>query len=266
MRTDLDRTKLLALVLFCLGATAGWSETPYISTAGLAVSNYSYQEEGVKQTGTMGGVNLSFHKFIDSIYWNTDLTLEAGRAKYTSRDTGKSGNDSNLMIEVRVVAGTRFPNTIGDLQAGWSVIPYAGLAYRYLGNDSSGDITNTNDWGYDRRSNYLYSPVGFEVTRRFGEGWSFTTKAEFDAFWAGRQVSYLSPTITNRQSSGYGARGSLVFRHRGAVRDFTIEPFITYWNIGKSSVVEIDTTSGAYFLWEPQNTTTEIGCKFGFGF
>jgi hypothetical protein len=76
----------------------------------------------------------------------------------------------------------------------------------------------------------------------------------------------MSPTVTNRQSNGYGARGSLVFRHRGAVRDFTIEPFITYWNIGKSSVAEIDTTSGAYMLWEPQNTTTEIGCKFGFGF
>ena len=220
----------------------------------------------MKQTGYMGGVNLSFSKFVGLVYWNTDLALEAGRVKYSSADTGRTGNDSNLMIEARVVAGTRFGKAASGGEFTWSIIPYVGIGYRFLGNDSAGDITDTEAFGYDRRSNYLYSPIGFEATRRFGQGWSFTTKAEFDAFWAGRQISYLSPTVTNRQSSGYGARGSVAFRYKGKVRDFTIEPFITYWNIGKSNTAAFDTDSGTYIAWEPQNTTTEVGCKIGFGF
>jgi hypothetical protein len=117
--------------------------------------------------------------------------------------------------------------------------------------------------GYDRRSNYFYSPFGFRVGRALGKNWSLTATAEYDLFWSGVQYSYIGSTITNRQTSGYGARGSITLRYKGKDRDFIIEPFITYWSVGKSEPLLSSDGSIAY---EPENCTTEAGCKLGINF
>jgi hypothetical protein len=230
------------------------------------MSEFAYHEPGMKNVGIMSGVGISFSKYVGKVYWNTDMGLEAGRVKYTSVDTGAVNNNANLSFEARVVAGMNLGKAITGEETTWTFVPYGGLAYRFLDNDTEGKTSSTGYSGYDRRSNYIYSPVGMKVTKQFAKGWSISSQAEYDLFWLGTQFSYISPTITNHQTSGYGLRGSVELRYKGKERDFVIEPFITYWSIGISNTETLLTTSGKYVFWEPANTTTEIGCKIGFSF
>jgi hypothetical protein len=264
-------------MLLCLGATSGRGESPYACTAGLIMSDFAYHESNMKNTGIMTGVDLSFSKYAGPILWDTDLVLEAGKVKYTGEAvnliTGdqfhfSANNNSNVLFEAHVVAGLPLDTMIKT--GSWSFMPFGGLAYRFLDNEVPWAITSSNEYvsGYDRRSNYLYSPLGFRVDRNLVLGWSATAKAEYDLFWSGNQYSYLSPTVTNRQTSGYGLRGSIAFRYKGRDRDFIIEPFVTYWNIGQSKplVAPTDQTDSVLVIYEPKNTTTEAGCKFSVSF
>jgi len=54
---------------------------------------------------------------------------------------------------------------------------YTGIGYRYLGDFASSDIA-----GYDRKSKYLYLPVGVETSRCLTLDWLFTATLEFDVF------------------------------------------------------------------------------------
>jgi hypothetical protein len=240
-------------------------------------SDYAYHESDMKNTGVMVGADLSFSKYVGPVFWDTDLVLESGKVKYTGGavniDTGEkshfsANNNSNVLFEAHVVAGLPLDSMIGSVS--WSLMPYGGLAYRFLDNEIPWGTTDKNEYidGYDRRSNYLYSPLGIQLAQNLILGWSATTKAEYDLFWSGSQHSYLSSTVTNRQTSGYGLRGSIAFRHKGKVRDFIIEPFVTYWNIGRSKalVVPTDQIGTVLTIYEPKNTTTEAGCKFSVSF
>ncbi len=276
--------KLLSLSILCLGTASGRGDTPYDCTGGLIVSSFAYHEPVMKNIGVMTGLDLSFSKTVSPIFWDTDLTLETGKVKYTGGvqdfQNGQTynfsaGGNSNMLFEGRVVAGLPMGKTIdGTGSPSWSFLPYGGLGYRYLDNDVPGTSIQTEPGiptyvpGYGRKSNYLYSPLGFRVAQRFGGAWSVTAKAEYDLFWLGRQYSYESPTITNHQTTGYGVRGSLAFRYKGKEREFTVEPFITYWNIGEANPVILGTDDPHLIavMTEPKNTTTEVGCKFSVSF
>ena len=129
-----------------------------------------------------------------------------------------------------------------------------------------GEISSTGAAGYERESNYFYSPIGIEFTTPLGSSWSFGTVIEYELFWWGKQISHLSdvdPGFSdpeNYQKVGYGARGSIMLERKGRNINLAIEPFIRYWNIGKSKKDDIY-YNGAYwgYAYEPKNNTTEIG-------
>jgi hypothetical protein len=133
---------------------------------------------------------------------------------------------------------------------------YAGIGYRYLNDDASSDPV-----GYERESNYLYIPVGYQFGGRQEVGWSFGFGAEFDIFVLGNQTSHLSdadptyPDIDNRQDSGYGCRGSVKIQYKGEKSVFVLEPFVRYWDIDESEPEYVSFGP----LWEPANKTTEYG-------
>jgi hypothetical protein len=280
MNTKKYYSLLLSLSFLCLGVASGRGDTPYDCTGGLILSSFAYHEPEMKNIGIMTGLDFSFSKFSGPLFWDTDLILEKGKVKYTGAavdfGTGEkfpfsAGGNSNVLFEGHVVAGMPIGKAIdGAGSPSWSFMPYAGLGYRYLDNDIPGTVIEGNVYvpGYGRKSNYLYSPLGFQVARSFAKGWSVTAKAEYDLFWMGRQYSYMSPTITNHQTTGYGVRGSIAFRYKGKTRDFIVEPFITYWNIGGANPVILGTDDPQLIavLTEPKNTTTEVGCKFSFSF
>ena len=140
---------------------------------------------------------------------------------------------------------------------------YFGLGYRYLDDDATSDPA-----GYQRESNYLYLPLGLQYTRQLSDGASLTPTAEVDVLIHGWQVSHLSdsdPTlhnVTNDQTSGYALRGSVLFQRRFDRFALALDPFITYWNVGKSK----EKTEDGYTYYEPKNWSLECGLRLIFAF
>lgn len=133
--------------------------------------------------------------------------------------------------------------------------------------------TSTGALGYERESNYFYSPVGLEFMTQVTNKWSFGTMLEYDHFWRGWQKSNLSGVnrnyndLENTQDDGYGLRASLKALRHGENMDFIVEPFVRYWNIKQSDNKDI-TYAGTVigFGYEPKNNSTEFGvlvsCKW----
>ncbi len=174
-----------------------------------------------------------------------------GQVDYDGETWGGSpltfDNQDDFVFEGRLLLGADMlrGDTLNTL--------YAGVGYRYLYDDlGSGGLG-----GYERESNYLYIPLGYQFDSSHKVGWSFGATAEFDLFLWGQQNTHLSDVgfvdIENEQDSGYGLRGSVRFQKHGEKTDFIIEPFIRYWNIDKSDVV-----LGVY---EPANETLEYGIQ-----
>ena len=161
----------------------------------------------------------------------------------------KVDNIDDVAVEFRMLLGPDFPK-----ENGLDTI-YAGIGYRYLNDAGSKDPA-----GYDRESTYCYIPVGLRSDRLLKNGWSFGATGEFDIFLVGEQKSHLSDIgfidIENRQTSGYGLRGSVRFEKKYEKSCFKIEPFIRYWKIAESEDDKFELGV------EPKNNTTEYGIQF----
>jgi len=189
-----------------------------------------------------------------------DTHLSYGLVDY--KGSGEINGINDYMVEPRAWLGR-------DIMLAPSVqlTPYAGIGYRYLY-----DTLSKGSGGYDRRSQYLYMPVGFETHFQMPDDWQIGFNAEYDIFIRGWQTSYLGdanslyPTLHNSQRNGFGLRGSLDFIKKMDRVNFLISPYIRYWHIKKS---EIATASNDFYEFaglEPDNNSTEIGLKLGVDF
>jgi hypothetical protein len=233
---------------------------------------YKYREPGLmKQTGYFYGVETAYtyREWVPTfptddseLKWmfRAEARYDWGIVDYDGAlqdtETGEkipySFDDKHDSIgEFRLLLGPDFPkaDVVDTL--------YSGLGYRYLHDDKSGD-----PFGYDRRSNYLYLPVGFSTLRNLSGSWLISANAEFDLLLLGRQSSDLSGfgfgEIHNKQNNGYGLRGSVGFEYTAKELAIILQPFIRYWKIGQS---EVDNG-----FVEPKNNTTEIGLDLIFRF
>ena len=235
---------------------------------GPEVSYIDYEEPGVmKEEGVMVGVAGSYvyRGWVEPDVGNAMLKAEGGisfgQVGYTG--TGSIDNIGNYRLEFRGVGGYDF--WLGESV---TLTPYIGFGYRYLNDDSSGKISTTGAVGYERESNYLYSPVGLAILIDLEGSWSVGLTGEYDIFWKGIQLSHLSdalPSLSdleNDQNSGYGVRGAVRIAKRGEKVDLVFEPFVRYWDIEQSELSLI-TFSGTIvdFGFEPANNSTEYGMK-----
>lgn len=139
--------------------------------------------------------------------------------------------------------------------------PYAGLGYRRLTDNSEGMISSLGKLGYNRQSNYYYSPIGIEISSDLEKGWSIGGSLEYDLLWHGTQIT--AGYIFNDQKKGYGARAAAkISKHLDNSAILSFEPFVRYWNIDVSEMV----VSGAYGVVEPKNNSTEYGIRIALEF
>jgi len=159
----------------------------------------------------------------------------------------------SMLIEPRILIGRDVA------YAEVHMAPYVGVGYRRLDDYQSGDPA-----GYDRSSNYLYSPVGLETWAEAEGPWRIGGTLEYDLFWGGRQETWLfDPPLRNHQHAGYGVRGSLKFVRKGPRSEFVFEPYVVYWSIKTSDVVYGPDAEGYV---EPANHSVEIGLRVGIWF
>jgi hypothetical protein len=129
---------------------------------------------------------------------------------------------------------------------------FAGLGYRYLFDDGGGVQSSTGHWGYDRKSEYLYLPVG--IINYLQDTGYF--KAQYNHLISGTQTSYLGYLSANDydlvhdQESGYGY--SLEYAPN---ENYSI--FLRHWKIDDSKIVAYRGTN----TLEPVNDTVELGVK-----
>ncbi len=231
---------------------------------GLEVSHITYKEPGLMQEkGMMYGAAGSYSIHTNKLRLKFDGRLACGRVDYDGQLSNGTpytvSGISDLIFEPRVSVGYDYAVSTKTL-----LTPYAGLGYRYLFDNLAKDVH-----GYNRESNYLYSPVGLDAVVSFENGWSAGAIAEYDLFWYGLQRSHLGDVyngvdvVNNDQTRGYGARGSIKIQKKTERVDFIIEPFLRYWNIGQSKTSAI-TASGTNIIgygYEPKNNSTEYGVK-----
>jgi len=252
----------LCFVFIGMGSVLAQVELPkHSGDLGTEISYIKYKEPGVmEEKGMMYGI-------VGSYTYRPKFMLKAdGRFSYGQVDYKNSGTLDNIddyILEVRGVGGYDF-----SVFTASTLTPYIGIGYRYLNDDMTG-TTSTGARGYERESNYLYSPIGVEVITPLKNDWSIGATLEYDYFWKGIQKSHLSDAIAglsdieNDQNDGYGVRGSVKFQKKGEKLDFVIEPFIRYWNIKKSEETVITYTGTIIgYGYEPKNNSTEIGIKF----
>jgi len=262
--------RLLVLVICFMfigvGSIYGQPLKRHTLSIGPEISYFVYREPGVmKDKGTMYGAVLSY-----TYHRRVMLKIEArgswGYVDYQNSGTVKDIRD--YMLEFRGLGGWDF-----ILLKGFSMTPYIGVGYRYLNDDSSGKISSTGAYGYRRKSNYVYSPLGIEFNIDLGNKWFITEIMEYNHFWWGMQRSYLSDVdpgynnLSNRQRKGYGFRGSLALRKQFKIVDFEFGPFIRYWNIRKSDEQTVFYYGSLFGIgWEPKNKSAEYGIMLVFRF
>lgn len=233
---------------------------------GTEIYCYDYREPDVmREDGIMYGLAGSY------TYHNNFMVKGEARGSWGQVDYKNSGTINNIndySFELRGLGGHDF--AVSDKL---TLTPFFGLGYRYLNDDTSGKTSSTGAAGYERESNYIYSPIGFEGTAAFKDGWFLGASIEYDIFWWGRQISHLSDVdsgfgdVKNDQKRGYGIRGALKIQKNWDKLNLVFEPFVRYWNIAKSEDSNV-TYSGTIvgYGYEPKNNTTEYGIKIGVSF
>ena len=227
---------------------------------GIDGSSYRYEEPDFMETeGMMYGITYSarylfnprFSVIFDGRYSN-------GSLDYSSEGTGSLDNMDNLIRDNRLSVGfTSYDNSTAKLTV------YAGLGYRNLFNAGENMITTTGAYGYDRESQYIYSPIGVDLKFNLQKGWAITVNAEYDYFWKGKQISSLGylpgyDDLTNTQNDGKGMRFALEFSKTFFDNtEFIISPYYRTWEIEDSEFFW-DESYRSYF-YEPANNTKEIG-------
>lgn len=223
------------------------------------ISYIVYKEpEVMKEKGMMYGLAGSY-AYHNKMMLKGEAKGSWGEVDYSN--SGKIKNITDYMLEFRGLVGYDFPISNSS-----TFTPYIGLGYRYLNDDMSGKTSTTGALGYERESNYIYSPLGVAFIIDLGNKWSTVETIEYDLLWWGKQKSHLSDAVpgfndpSNRQEKGYGLKGSLTLQKKGEKIDIEVGPYIRYWNIKKSKIETI-TYYGVPigYGWEPKNKSTEIG-------
>lgn len=246
---------------------------------GPEIYHFRYEEPDVmEEKGMMYGLTgaYSWHK---NFMLKAEGRLSGGQVNYESEDTGTIDNITDFSAEVRGLGGYDFKPT-----QDFVITPYFGIGYRYLNDDMYNKISSSGAIGYERESNYIYSPLGVEGIFKMQDSWSIGGLVEYDIFWQGKQKNrfvsgtyydniygyYVIPeNIDNIQNKGYGIRGTVKLQKKGENFDFMIEPFIRYWNIKeskKSNYTTISSNNDIISFIEPKNNSTEIGVKVAVGF
>ena len=244
---------------------------------GTEISHITYREpgEGVKEKGMTYGIFgvYNYRPAIEHIaawlvdVYHIDFHLNYSLMNYSGSGTVNDIND--YMIEPRIWFGKDLV-----LNSTSRVTPYVGVGYRYLLDQLGGNVSTIGANGYDRRSQYLYIPVGAEMAFIPTEGWEVRLNGEYDFFVHGWHMSYLSqvptevlgtsyPNLKNDQSKGYGLRGSMDLIKKGNGFNIIFSPYVRYWNIKQSKIQTAANDFGEVVGMEPANNSTEIGARLG---
>lgn len=137
---------------------------------------------------------------------------------------------------------------------------YAGVGYRLLADDGGPGQTSTGRGMYDRKTEYLYAPVGVLLKNADRSAYKAQVNILLQGIVSSRlsQVSgYLNDPV-NRQSKGVGLDLAYLLPNQ------RWEVFLNYWFIQESDHVRFQSQSGGGYAFEPKNRTIDLGVRHYF--
>jgi len=215
---------------------------------------YRYEEPDImEQDGVFTGIKgaITYEK---NISIKLDGIYAQGKTDYSSYRTGSMNDCNNYMYDIRALIGLPRHYYNNDTVI---IHRYIGFGYRTLFDESEGQQSTTGHFGYNRKSDYYYMPIGISAKYKIFNRIETHSEIEFDWLLTGIQHSYmgyLSPRdydITNYQDFGYGIRISTDFIYQTEKVNLGFRPFLRYWSINDSDI-------DMGFI-EPANNTLEAG-------
>lgn len=249
-----------------VSASEGSFSLKTVDSFEVGVQSYMYEyEEKVDDSffmsnkGTKYGLSASVTKTItDDYYLKGEFRFATGDVEYKS--SSGVGDVSDDLYEARLVAAKE---AIID---GFLLGSYIGIGYRVLEND----LRDLGSGGYRRTSQYLYIPIGINHRFKVGSASRISTNIEYDYFAWGEQKSYLSDVSplhelvygdpVNEQKHGYGFRINSAYEQQ----NWSIGAFFNFWKIEDSQ--KNSYLGGTIYLYEPENTTKELGIELKYRF
>lgn len=261
-------TRKLNDVAFFIKKNEG-ARTPskHLFALGAEMSYIKYEETNVEEKGMMYGVVGSYTYHNNKLMLKTEGKIAYGEVDYNGCTWDETpltiSGIPDYILEVRGLVGYNY------FIKAVTVTPHLGIGYRWLQDNSQNRSTS----GYKREANYVYIPIGIETVVALGNNWFLGANVEYDCFLWGIQKSYLSYVdpglndVENKQTSGYGFRGSISIAKKYKKAGFVLEPYIRYWNIEDSGIEPV-TYYGTILTYgiEPANNSTEVGCKLAITF
>jgi hypothetical protein len=235
-------------------------------TIGIEGESYQYREPNLDEDIGGGlGLNGTYQLNLDKWFVRANIIAEFYDLDYSSNGTGSKNGDTDYMQDYRLMFGRAF-----GISHSSNLSPYFGIGFRVL-FDSGKAATSSGAVGYDRRSEYLYIPVG--ATYNFKAwGWGMAPTAEYDYFVQGFQTSYLRDdgfdnNLYNHQNVGYGVRADFMVTPPVDFYNFSFGPYLRYWSIHDSDIQTLYSGGVAVETGlEPANNTTEVGLRATFRF
>lgn len=254
---------LLFLFAVCVNVNAQQQNNYIDFGLGLQIYHHEYEEPGLmKNDGIFYGLSYSLF-YENKFYFGLEGLASYGQVDYSSTSSGTLDNNDDICFDTRGILGYII---LDDEKT--KAMPYIGIAYRFLRDDSKNKLTSTSHLGYVRKSNYYYSPVGIRLTLDITKGWSLNPEIEYDYFWSGKQESDLGyvagyEDIENDQDNGYGYRLSIALNKKAKNLTFGFRLFYRYWDIDESDITR-DSLGRSWV--EPANDTSEYGMDFSLFF
>lgn len=266
------RKRRCVLALAAAGAaafalTAAAELAPAAFEFGPEFEYYQYREPGVmKEHGGLLGGYMSFRALLGT---SLDARMFGSAVGGEIQYEGSTWAGSSLEIDTPNWL-LNFRPTLGVVMGGQSgvlIIPYAGVALRWLQDDLSRNYAG----GYIRQNTYVYVPLGMEMRSEVGD-WTFGISGEVDVLVVGKNRNQDIPigsskyNATLTQTSGFGLQGCAYAKVKASPSfELSIEPFVSYWDLSKSDTKTLDTSQGNVEIYEPENNTLVIGCRLGLG-
>jgi hypothetical protein len=246
--------------------------------AGVEVFDYSYRErfEGetiVYDDGLFGGFHLNYVETIGGgLFLRGKLSAAAGSVDYRSPDPG---GDERIENVGQSVAQLEFHIGI-DLPVGGgaTLSPFTGLAGRALVDESGGKVSTGGLNGYDREIGYAYVPIGLGARVPVGTG-AILLIAQYNLVVNGTAESKFSeldpelPDLKLDLDGGRGFEASVAYQMAVGKHALSFGPFVRHWKLDRSetfTVTNPDDPSEFIEIFEPRNSTTEVGLRLSFAF
>jgi hypothetical protein len=219
-------------------------------TVGLTLLNYKYNEPSyMTLKANKIGIDFSGTYALGSEWPNSqkgwfvkgEFETLSGNADYQSPFSGAISNTPNRSVEVRGLVGKDFQVGVDGLTT------YIGLGYRHF----------YSNIGYDRTSIYKTLPIGVTYKMTTSGQSKLHTTAEYLHLMSGKhKVKLLTQNVSLDQTRGYGLKVSVMHLQEA----WSMGPTLTYWKMPHSEV------DGFLPVYEPQNTTLELGFKATYRF